>query len=67
MQLQRQLGILSDTTDWYMLHRLRKGMVNESAKHKRGRGVTAAKPKDLGHWYCGGPPLSTPGAVLKPL
>lgn len=67
LQLQWQLGISNDTTDWYMLYRLRKGMINEnqshlsglakadetiiggSAKHKRGRGVTAAKPKDLGH------------------
>lgn len=65
VQLQRQLGISSDTTAWHMLHRLRKGMVNENrshlsglieadesivggpAKHKRGRGVTAAKHKSL--------------------
>lgn len=63
--LQRQLGISSDTTAWHMLHRLRKGMVNENRSHlsgrieadetiiggpaqrKRGRGVTAAKPKTL--------------------
>ena len=85
VQLQRQLGIWSDTTDWYMLHRLRKGMVNKnqshlsdlakaeetiiggSAKHKRGRGVTAAKPKDFGHWCSGGPPLSTPWSSNRPL
>ena len=30
VQLQRQLGISSDTTAWHMLHRLRKGMVNEN-------------------------------------
>ena len=30
VQLQRQLGFASDTTAWHMLHRLRKGMVNES-------------------------------------
>jgi len=29
VQLQRQLGIAGDTTAWHMLHRLRKGMVNE--------------------------------------
>ena len=29
-QLQRQLGISSDTTAWHLLHRLRKGMVNET-------------------------------------
>ena len=29
-QLQRQLGIGSDPTAWHMLHRLRKGMVNET-------------------------------------
>lgn len=28
-QLQRQLGMSSDTTAWHLLHRLRKGMVNE--------------------------------------
>ncbi len=27
-QLQRQLGVVSDTTAWHMLHRLRKGMVS---------------------------------------
>ena len=65
VQLQRQLGISSDTTAWHMLHRLRKGMVHENrshlsglieadetiiggpAKHKRGRGVTAATHKTL--------------------
>lgn len=84
VQLQRQLGIGSHTTDWYMLHRLRNGMVNEKqshlsclakadetiigglAKHKRGRGVTAAKPKDLGHWCSGGPSLSTPWSSTQP-
>ena len=30
VQLQRQLGIRSATTAWHMLHRLRKGMVNEN-------------------------------------
>lgn len=30
VQLQRQLGVASDSTAWYMLHRLRKGMVNEN-------------------------------------
>ena len=30
VQLQRQLGLSSDTTAWHMLHRLRKGMVNEN-------------------------------------
>ncbi len=29
LQLQRQLGITSNDTTWYMLQRLRKGMVNE--------------------------------------
>lgn len=65
VQLQRQLVISSDMTDWCMLHRLRKWMANEnrtllsglataaetiiggSAKHKRGRGVTAAKHRTL--------------------
>ena len=28
LQLKRQLGILSNETAWYLLHRLRKGMVN---------------------------------------
>ena len=36
VQLQRQLGISSDTTDWYMLHRLRKGVVNENRSHLSG-------------------------------
>jgi transposase-like protein len=35
-QLQRQLGIGSDTTAWHMLHRLRKGMVNETRSHLSG-------------------------------
>ena len=35
-QLQRQLGIGSDTTAWHMLHRLRKGMVNENRSHLSG-------------------------------
>ncbi len=30
VQLQRQLGIKSDETAWYLLHRLRKGMVNDT-------------------------------------
>jgi hypothetical protein len=30
VQLQRQLGTSSDTTAWHLLHRLRKGMVNEN-------------------------------------
>jgi transposase-like protein len=29
-QLQRQLGISSDTTAWHLLHRLRKAMVNDT-------------------------------------
>ena len=36
MQLQRQLGISSDPTDWYMLYRLRKGVVNENRSHLSG-------------------------------
>ena len=36
VQLQRQLGIVSDTTAWYMLHRLRKGMVNDNRNHLSG-------------------------------
>ena len=35
-QLQRQLGIGSDTTAWHMLHRLRKGMGNENRSHLSG-------------------------------
>jgi len=35
-QLQRQLGIGSDTTAWHMLHRLRKGMVNETRSRLSG-------------------------------
>ena len=42
-------------------------IIGGSAKHKRGRGVTAAKPKDFGHWCSGGPPLSTPWSSLDPL
>ena len=30
VQLQRQLGLKSNDTAWYLLHRLRKGMVNDS-------------------------------------
>lgn len=30
VQLQRQLGLKSDETGWYLLHRLRKGMVNDT-------------------------------------
>ena len=33
---QRPLGISSDTTAWHMLHRLRKGMVNEHRRHVSG-------------------------------
>ena len=36
VQLQRQLGISSDTTAWHLLHRLRKGMVNENRSHLSG-------------------------------
>jgi len=36
VQLQRQLGISSDTTAWHRLHRLRKGMVNENRSHLSG-------------------------------
>jgi transposase-like protein len=36
VQLQRQLGICSDTTAWHMLHRLRKGMVNETRSRLAG-------------------------------
>lgn len=36
VQLQRQLGISSDTTAWHMLHRLRKGMVNENRSQLSG-------------------------------
>lgn len=36
VQLQRQLGISSDATAWHMLHRLRKGMVNENRTHLQG-------------------------------
>lgn len=36
VQLQRQLGICSDSTAWHMLHRLRKGMVNENRSHLSG-------------------------------
>ena len=35
-QLQRQLGIGSATTAWHLLHRLRKGMVNETRSHLSG-------------------------------
>jgi hypothetical protein len=35
-QLQRQLGIGSDTTAWHMLHRLRNGMVNETRSQLSG-------------------------------
>lgn len=30
VQLQRQLGIKSNETAWYLLHRLRNGMVNDT-------------------------------------
>ena len=36
VQLQRQFGISSDTMDWYMLHRLHKGMVTENRSHLSG-------------------------------
>jgi hypothetical protein len=36
LQLQRQLGIGSYDTAWHMLHRLRKGMVNESRTRLHG-------------------------------
>jgi len=36
VQLQRQIGISSDTTAWHLLHRLRKGMVNENRSHLSG-------------------------------
>jgi len=36
LQLQRQLGIGSYDTAWHMLHRLRKGMVNESRTRLQG-------------------------------
>lgn len=36
VQLQRQLGISSDTPAWHRLHRLRKGMVNENRSHRSG-------------------------------
>jgi len=36
VQLQRQLGLSSDTTAWHMLHRLRKGMVNEHRSYLSG-------------------------------
>lgn len=36
VQIQRHLGISSDTTAWYLLHRLRKGMVNENRSDLSG-------------------------------
>jgi hypothetical protein len=36
MQLQRQLGISSDTTAWHRLHRLRNGIVNKNRSHLSG-------------------------------
>jgi hypothetical protein len=36
VQIQRQLGSSSDTTAWHMLHRLRKGMVNENRRRLSG-------------------------------
>jgi len=36
VQIQRQLGSSSDTTAWHMLHRLRKGMVNENRSRLSG-------------------------------
>jgi hypothetical protein len=36
LQLQRQLGIGSNDTAWHMLHRLRKGMVNENRTRLQG-------------------------------
>ena len=35
-QLQRQLGLGSDTTAWHMRHRLRNGMVNGTRSHLSG-------------------------------
>jgi hypothetical protein len=35
-QLQRQLGISSDTAALHRLHRLLKGMVNENCSHLSG-------------------------------
>ena len=36
VQLQRQLGLSSDTPAWHMLHRLRNGMVNEHRSYLSG-------------------------------
>jgi transposase-like protein len=36
VQLQRQLGLKSNDTAWYLLHRLRKGMVNETRSQLSG-------------------------------
>ena len=36
VQIQRQLGSSSNTTAWHMLHRLRKGMVNEHRSRLSG-------------------------------
>lgn len=36
VQLARQLGLSSATTAWHMLHRLRKGMVNDNRSHLSG-------------------------------
>jgi transposase-like protein len=35
-QLQRQLGISSDTTAWHLLHRLRKAMVSDTRTQLKG-------------------------------
>jgi len=36
LQLQRQLGLRSNDTAWYLLHRLRKGMVNDARSQLSG-------------------------------
>lgn len=36
LQLQRQLGIKQNATAWFMLHRLRKGMVRQERESLRG-------------------------------
>jgi hypothetical protein len=36
VQIQRQLGNASNTTAWHLLHRLRKGMVNENRSRLSG-------------------------------
>lgn len=53
-QLKRQLGISSDETAWYLLQRLRKGMVNEA--REKLRGVVEADETIIG-----GPAKDKPG------